>query len=564
MPQHFRALALDYDGTLTSTGRLDETILSALRILRQERVKLVLVTGRIPWELLELCPRAEELFDRIVWENGAVAWGARGARLLAPPVPGELEEALSRRGVALRRGQVILAGHARDAAAALEEIGRLGLEVQVVRNRQELMLVPAGVSKGTGLFDALGDLGISRHSTVAIGDAENDHSLLGACELGVAVADAVPSLCAAADVVLPEAGSAALARFLLGPAVLSDETPEPRRFQAVLGTFEDGSPARVPASGVNVLVTGGSMSGKSHLTGLLAERLLALGYSLCVLDPEGDHVALGRLRGVLAVGGNEPLPGPDQLPRLIEHRFGSLVVDLSFLDPHEKTAYGRAALAELSALWNDTGLPHWLFLDEAQVALNLAHLPVEGFDPRRPGTCLTTWRPGDLPANVLGGLDVVLDLGAEETAGLPEWSRPARERPPPGEALLSRRNGPGPRRFTVSRRASPHARHLHKYIGVSLPHEQRFVFRSDAGATGREAGNVEEFHRELRRAEADVVRHHALHGDLSRWIADVLRDEVLAGTVRTAERALRHRASAYEIESLRTEVLAAILDRYQG
>lgn len=564
MPQHFRALALDYDGTLTSTGRLDETVLAALRTLRQERMKLVLVTGRIPWELLELCPHAEELFDRIVWENGAVAWGARGARPLAPPVPGELEEALARRGVALRRGQAILAGHARDAGAALEEIGRLGLEVQVVRNRQELMLVPSGVSKGTGLFDALGDLGISRHSTVAIGDAENDHSLLGACELGVAVADAVPSLRAAADVVLPEAGSAALARFLLGPAVLSDETPEPRRFQAVLGTYEDGSLARLPASGVNVLVTGGSMSGKSHLTGLLAERLLALGYSLCVLDPEGDHVALGRLRGVLAVGGNEPLPGPDQLPRLIEHRFGSLVVDLSFLDPSEKTAYARAALVELSALWNDTGLPHWLFLDEAQVALNLSQLPVEGFDPGRPGTCLSTWRPEDLPADVVGSLDVVLDLGAEETAGLPEWARSAGARPPPGQALLSRRTSRGPRRFTVSRRASPHARHLHKYIGGSLPPEQRFFFRSGAGATGRAAGNVEEFHRELRRAEADVVRHHALHGDLSRWVADVLRDEVLAATVRTAERALRHRASAYEIESLRTEVLAAILDRYQG
>ena len=54
MPQHFRAVALDYDGTLTSTGRLDETILKALRTLREERIKLVLVTGRIPWELLEL------------------------------------------------------------------------------------------------------------------------------------------------------------------------------------------------------------------------------------------------------------------------------------------------------------------------------------------------------------------------------------------------------------------------------------------------------------------------------------------------------------------------------
>lgn len=564
MPQHFRAVALDYDGTLTSTGRLDDTILRALRALRQERLKVVLVTGRIPWELLDLCPHAEELFDRIVWENGAVVWGVRGARVLAPPVPAELEEALVRRGVVLRRGQAILAGHARDAVAALEEIGRLGLEVQVVRNRQELMLVPAGVSKGTGLFDALGDLGISRHSTLAVGDAENDHSLLGACELGVAVANAVPSLKEAADVVLSRGGSEGLAEFLLGPAVLSDETPEPKRFQAVLGTWEDGSSARIPASGVNVLVTGGSMSGKSHVTGLLAERLLGLGYSLCVLDPEGDHVSLGRLRGVLAVGGNEPLPGPEQLPRLIEHRFGSVVVDLSFLEPDEKAAYCRAALEELSALWNDTGLPHWLFVDEAQVVLNLSQERVEGFDPRRPGTCLSTWLPDHLPAEVLESLDVVLDLGVEAARNLPAWAGPAGARPRPGQALLSRRGGSGPRPFTVARRASPHARHLHKYSARALPPAQHFVFRAGGEETGRSAGNVEEFHREIRRAEGRVVRHHALHGDLSRWILEVLRDEVLAETVRKAERALRHRASAYEIESLRTEVLAAIQDRYQG
>ena len=564
MLQHFRAVALDYDGTLTSTGRLDATVLDALRRLREERLKLVLVTGRIPWELLELCPQAEELFDRIVWENGAVVWGARGARLLAPPVPGDLEEALARRGVFLRRGQAILAGHARHAVAALEEIGRLGLEVQVVRNRQELMLVPSGISKGTGLFDALGDLGVSRHSTIAVGDAENDHSLLGACELGVAVADAVPSLRAAADVVLPAPGSAALAGFLLGPAVLGDETPEPRRFQVALGTYGDGVPARVPGSGVNVLITGGSMSGKSHLTGLFAERLLALGYSLCVLDPEGDHVALGRLRGVLTVGGSEPLPGPEQLPRLVEHRFGSVVVDLSFLDPHEKTAYCRSALEELSALWSDTGLPHWLFVDEAQFALNHAHEPVESFDPRRPGTCLTTWLPEHLPPDVVASLDVVLDLGDEEASELPPWAAADGLRPSAGQALLSSRGGAGPRLFTVARRVSPHARHLHKYAGKVLPPQQHFLFRTGAGTTGRCAGNVEEFHAELRRAEAGVVRHHALHGDLSRWIEDVLRDEVLAETVRKAERVLRHRATAYEIESLRTEVLAAIQDRYQG
>ena len=566
MPQHFRAVALDYDGTLTSTGRLDDTILEALRKLREERVRLVLVTGRIPWELLELCPHAEELFDRIVWENGAVIWGVRGARVLAPPVPAELEEALARRGVALRRGQAILAGLARDAVAALEEIGRLGLEVQVVQQparadaRSRGSLQGDGTLRGSRRPRHLPALDARRRRR---GERPLPPRRLRAGRRGRRRGSRRSRRRPTSS--FPRAGSDGLARFLLGPAVLSDETPEPRRFQVVLGTYEDGSAAKVPASGVNVLVTGGSMSGKSHLTGLFAERLLAMGYSLCVLDPEGDHVSLGRLRGVLTVGGNEPLPGPDQLPRLIEHRFGSVVVDLSFLDPHEKMAYSRAALEELAALWDDTGLPHWLFVDEAQVALNLAHEPVEGFDPRRPGTCLATWLPEHLPAEVLESLDVVLDLGAEEALDLPAWAGPGRVRPGPGRGPpLAPRRGSGPRAFTVARRTSPHARHLHKYSAKPLPPQQHFYFRAGAEETGRSAANVEEFHREIRRAEGRVVRHHALHGDFSRWIADVLRDDVLAETVRKAERALRHRASTYEIESLRTEVLAAIQDRYQG
>ena len=173
-------------------------------------------------------------------------------------------------------------------------------------------------------------------------------------------------------------------------------------------------------------------------------------------------------------------------------------------------------------------------------------------------------KPEHLPEEILESLDVVLDLGTEETPSLPPWAASGGVRPASGQALLSRRGGRGPRPFTVARRASPHARHLHKYSAKALPLPQHFYFRSGADETGRSAANVEEFHREIRRAEGRVVRHHALHGDFSRWIADVLRDEVLAEAVRKGERALRHRASAYEIESLRTGVLAAIQDRYQG
>ena len=39
-------------------------------------------------------------------------------------------------------------------------------------------------------------------------------------------------------------------------------------------------------------VTGTPQRGKSYVAGLIAERLIGLGYCVVVIDPEGDHVGL--------------------------------------------------------------------------------------------------------------------------------------------------------------------------------------------------------------------------------------------------------------------------------
>jgi adenylylsulfate kinase-like enzyme len=45
----------------------------------------------------------------------------------------------------------------------------------------------------------------------------------------------------------------------------------------------------LPVRGWNILVTGESGSGKSWVTGLLAEQGILAHYSVCVIDPEGDY-----------------------------------------------------------------------------------------------------------------------------------------------------------------------------------------------------------------------------------------------------------------------------------
>ncbi|MBI3861916.1 MAG: HAD family phosphatase, partial [Planctomycetia bacterium] len=69
-----------------------------------------------------------------------------------------------------------------------------GLELQVIFNKGAVMVLPSGVNKATGLLTALEELRIPPYQVVAVGDAENDHALLDAVGLGVAVANSVPML----------------------------------------------------------------------------------------------------------------------------------------------------------------------------------------------------------------------------------------------------------------------------------------------------------------------------------------------------------------------------------
>ena len=84
---------------------------------------------------------------------------------------------------------------------ALEVIRELGLELQVIFNKDAVMVLPSGVNKATGLQAALNEMRLSAHNAVGVGDAENDHSFLAMCECSAAVANALPALKERADFV---------------------------------------------------------------------------------------------------------------------------------------------------------------------------------------------------------------------------------------------------------------------------------------------------------------------------------------------------------------------------
>jgi HAD superfamily hydrolase (TIGR01484 family) len=203
-------LACDYDETLASGGQVGAAGRDALARLKSSGSKTILVTGRELEELLTVFPEVS-LFDLVVAENGAVLYRPADdcIQALAPPPVPRLLDKLRQRGVQpLRAGRAIIATTQTHYCEVREAILEVGLPLEIVLNRTSLMVLPRGVDKRSGLKWALEELDISAQSVVGVGDAENDAPFLELCGCSVAVANAIPSIRQAVDVVTDQPSTA--------------------------------------------------------------------------------------------------------------------------------------------------------------------------------------------------------------------------------------------------------------------------------------------------------------------------------------------------------------------
>jgi hydroxymethylpyrimidine pyrophosphatase-like HAD family hydrolase len=99
-------------------------------------------------------------------------------------------------------GRVLCSTDVSQRPKLLAAIAKLGIDRQVVRNRDSAMVLPHGISKRTGFEVALRIVDEPASATVAVGDGENDVALFASAGVSVAVANAVEVLKERADVVL--------------------------------------------------------------------------------------------------------------------------------------------------------------------------------------------------------------------------------------------------------------------------------------------------------------------------------------------------------------------------
>ncbi len=569
-------LALDYDGTITDrVGRLDSSVRKAIGDLRASGIAVLIVTGR---RLEHLREGAGDLriVDAVVAENGAlIVFPASGRTLfLGHPPPERFLEELRRTGVDFKTGECVVEMHAADAAAALAAIRRLELPLVLEFNLDRLMILPQSVSKGVGLREALTAMRLSMHNTLAIGNAENDHEMLAAAEIGAAVAWGSEALKQMADEVVAGEGAPAVAAYVREVAARPRLVSlSPLRRPMLLGRDEAGNVVTLRVRGRNLLVVGDPRSGKSWIAGLLTEQLIMQRYSVCIIDPEGDYRGLETLPGVILFGGDDPPPRPRELMQALRNADLSTVIDLSKLPFEQKREYVPQLLSMLSTIRRQTGLPHRIVLDEAHYFLDESNVG-RLLDAELAGYTLVTYRLSQLPPSVIDDDDVVIvtrHTDRHEVEALRalrpspdneiEWAATLGSLRLEDAVLLpGRADGPErPLRFQIAPRITFHVRHRHKYLDVPVSERYAFLFRHD-GKVLAIARSFRELSEVLATAQPEVLGHHLRNGDLSRWIRDVFGDRPLAAQVEEVERRYALRPSP----DVNDELLRLIRERYSS
>jgi len=559
----YHVIACDYDGTLATDGRIAPETLAALGRVRHAGRRVVLITGRRFDDLLVVCPELD-FFDWVVAENGAVLYEPRAKRVddLAAPPSAAFLAALERAGVPFSAGRVIVATEVPHETAVLRAIHDLGLELQIIFNRESVMVLPAAVSKQSGLEEALRRLGVPAHNAIGVGDAENDHAFLRLAGFAVAVGNAIPSLIAEADLVTRAANGAGVREFVDSWLLAGQEPFRPRSI--AVGVEDDGTPVTLPVRGPNLLVTGASGSGKSTLAGVFVERLVHDKYVVCLLDPEGDYRPLAEQEGIVVLASE---PGTEanraeEIGRLLRHRSTSVAIDLSSLDRSERVRAAARFLHAVQRLRAETGAPHWVLIDEAHHLFPRGGSVAEAmFDFEWRGVCLITSDPDQVAPSVLAVAERVLATSiAAVTERLPLLPRDA----VPGgeldadEALDITRSAGAPlrvRRFRVAPRETTHRRHVRKYATGRLEPEHSFHFRGPDGRLNLVAHNLETFTMLAEGVDDATWLHHFRSGDVSRWLREAIKDVGLADEVQALER-------SGDAASSRRAVLEAIGRRY--
>lgn len=564
----YHTLAVDYDGTIAQDGHVDEATVTALERLRDSGRHLVLVTGRRLEPLLEIFPHLG-LFDRIVAENGALIFDPETGdeRLLCPAVPMEFMQRLKDRGVnRIEHGRAIVATWQPHEIVALETIREMNLELQIIFNKDAVMILPTGINKAAGLKEALSDIGLSVLNTVAVGDAENDLIMLGCCGASAAVDNALDSVKQAVDIVLGEPRGAGVQQ-LVDMIMTNDlsHLREKSNHSVKLGFDLAGKPFTIPFYGESVLVTGGPGGGKSKFATSVLEQLTELGAQCVILDPEGDYQ---QIHGSIVLGTADRAPEIEEVLKVLEQPDEHCIVSFFSVKEKDRPAYFDRLHRALATQRSRTGRPHWIIVDEAHYATPRDWKPAEAWHPGElKGVMFISAFHREMSQAVMETVDMIISIAKDPREALQQCcellKEPLPDLPTPEDnqvhhALAWHRGTRTPTWFSRMVPKADHQRHIHSHFDGEMDAPDRFVFRGPERKLQLPTQNLKIFIQIADGIDDETWEYHLRRHDYSRWFRDVVKDYGLASTTESIEndQSLAPKAS-------REAIIREIRDRFE-
>ncbi|MCK5452005.1 MAG: HAD hydrolase family protein, partial [Candidatus Aenigmarchaeota archaeon] len=172
-----------------------------LRSMRKLNIDLILATGRNIRYVKRMCKKFTG-WRCIVAENGAVIYFPATKKTITINTyymtrAKKLIKNLNLPGT--MAGKVIVRARAVDEQLIKEKLGKLNEKVTIIKNANEIMIVPINVDKGLGLRIAMRYLNIDMDKTIVIGNGENSQSMFMNPGIKIALSNAAEKLKKLAD-----------------------------------------------------------------------------------------------------------------------------------------------------------------------------------------------------------------------------------------------------------------------------------------------------------------------------------------------------------------------------
>ena len=562
-------LTCDYDGTIAWDGRVSSSTVEALKRVKVSGRKLILATGRELPDLLQVFPEIA-VFDRVVAENGALLYrpATQDHKTAGDPPPQEFVEELRTRGVhPISVGERIVATWHPWESQVLDVIRTLGLELQVIFNKNAVMVLPAGVNKATGMQLALEELGLSTHNVVGVGDAENDHAFLRICECSVAVQNALPALKDRCDWITSASHGGGVEELV--ERLLSDDlqslSPQLSRRWLLLGHTERGEEFKLEPYGSRLLLAGPSGSGKSTTMTTILERLVESGYQVCLVDPEGDY---DEFESFVTLGAAARIPGISEILEVLNTP-KSLSINLLGIALQDRPAFFQSLLGRIQELRSQTGRPHWIVIDEAHHLFPAELGSVSLTIPKELASmALISAHPDRIAEAVLASVNCFIAVGANAQTVISDFGRATGRLLQPSEVphTTNRRGevsvwplseATRPFNIFVEPAKAQLRRHRRKYAEGELGEDKSFYFRGRGQKLNLRAQNMSMFAHIAGGVDEETWTHHLRNQDYSRWLRESVKDTAVADEVAAIEQDRSLNAS----ESLR-RILDTIKKHY--